>query len=95
VLILSEFAGAARELTRALIVNPYAIDDAAHALSRALLMPDEEQGNRMREMRSVIAKFNTYRWAGAMLTDATHVSTEASAPAQNVPVSRENAMMHA
>lgn len=95
VLILSEFAGAARELTRALIINPYAIDDAAHALSRALRMSDEEQGNRMRAMRSVVAKFNTYRWAGAMLTDATHVSTEASAPAQNVPVSRENAMMHA
>jgi trehalose 6-phosphate synthase len=63
VLILSEFAGAARELTAALIVNPYAIDDSAHTLADALRMPDEEQSNRMRAMRSIVGEFNTYRWA--------------------------------
>jgi trehalose 6-phosphate synthase len=70
VLILSRFAGAARELTAAMIVNPYDIDDCAATLAEALCMSDEEQRRRMRNMRSVVAEFNTYRWAGDMLTDA-------------------------
>jgi trehalose 6-phosphate synthase len=71
VLMLSKFAGAARELTDALVVNPYAIDDCAETLADALCMSDEEQCARMRAMRSVVAEFNTYRWAGDMLTDAS------------------------
>jgi trehalose 6-phosphate synthase len=78
VLILSEFAGAARQLTAALIVNPCAIDDSAHALAEALNMTDDEQSNRMRAMRSVVAEFNTYRWAGEMLADAARARTHAA-----------------
>ena len=73
VLILSEFAGAARELTDALIVNPYSVDDAAHALADALTMPDNEQSRRMRHMRAVVAQFNTFRWAAEMLKDAARL----------------------
>jgi trehalose 6-phosphate synthase len=75
VLILSRFAGAARELAGAVMVNPYAIDDSAHALADALSMADEEQSNRMRAMRSVVAEFNAYRWAGEMLADAARLRT--------------------
>ena len=70
VLVLSEFAGAARELTEALIVNPYDLDEAAAALATALTMPGDEQRARMRAMRAYIAEFNVYRWAGRMLVDA-------------------------
>jgi trehalose 6-phosphate synthase len=73
VLILSTFAGAARELAAALIVNPYAIGECAEALARALCMTDEEQATRMLAMRAVVAEFNTYRWAGAMLADAARL----------------------
>jgi trehalose 6-phosphate synthase len=73
VLILSERAGAARELTEALIVNPYVIDDAARALADALMMPVEEQSRRMRAMRAVVSEFNTYRWAGEMLADGARL----------------------
>ena len=73
VLVLSEFTGAARELAAALIVNPCAIDDAAHALARALTMGDKEQSERMRTMRSTVAEFNAYRWAGEMLADAARL----------------------
>ena len=73
VLILSEFAGAARELTTALIVNPYAVETCADALAYALTMSDREQACRMRSMRTVVARANTYQWAGAMLADATRV----------------------
>jgi trehalose 6-phosphate synthase len=73
VLILSRFAGAARQLTGALIVNPYAIDDSAHALAKALNMPADEQSNRMSDMRSVVAEFSAYWWAGQMLQDAARL----------------------
>jgi trehalose 6-phosphate synthase len=70
VLVLSQFAGAARELTEALIVNPYDVDEAASALAVALAMPADEQRARMRAMRAYMAEFNVYRWAGKMLVDA-------------------------
>jgi trehalose 6-phosphate synthase len=70
VLILSQFTGAARELPEALIVNPYDADQCAAALHMALTMPDEEQRDRMRLMRRLVADFNVYRWAGRMLLDA-------------------------
>ena len=73
VLLLSQFAGASRELPEALIVNPYDVDQCAAALHRALTMPPEEQRNRMRLMRNVLREFNVYRWAGRMLLDSAMV----------------------
>ena len=69
VLILSQFTGAARELPEALIVNPYDADQCAASLHLALTMPVEEQRDRMRLMRGLVAEFNVYRWAGRMLLD--------------------------
>ncbi|HTU91797.1 MAG TPA: trehalose-6-phosphate synthase [Gemmataceae bacterium] len=69
-LILSEFTGAARELTDALIVNPYAIDEVAEAYQTALTMPAGEQQRRMRRMRRQVADNNIYRWAGMLLSAA-------------------------
>ena len=85
VLVLSEFTGAARELAGALIVNPCAIDDAAHALAEALTMGDKEQSERMRIMRSIVAEFNTYRWAGEMLADAARLRAYRAARHQHQP----------
>jgi trehalose-6-phosphate synthase len=73
VLVLSEFTGAARELTEALIVNPYDLEASAEALAAALRMPVDEQQDRMRSMRSLLAQFNVYRWAGKMLVDAARL----------------------
>jgi trehalose 6-phosphate synthase len=73
VLVLSHFTGAARELTDALIVNPYDIDEAAAALAAAINMPVEEQRDRMRSMRAFVSEFNVYRWAGRMLVDAARL----------------------
>lgn len=70
VLILSRFAGAARELTEALIVNPYHVEELADAIDRALGMPPAEQRERMASLRMTVREFNVYRWAGRMLTDA-------------------------
>jgi trehalose 6-phosphate synthase len=73
VLILSQFTGAARELTEALVINPYDIDQFAAALHLALTMPKLEQRARMRSMRGLIQEFNVYRWAGRMLIDAARM----------------------
>jgi trehalose 6-phosphate synthase len=73
VLVLSQFTGAARELHEALIINPYHIEQGAHALHRALTMPPVEQRERMRSMRMLVRDFNVYRWAGRMLLDAARL----------------------
>jgi trehalose 6-phosphate synthase len=76
VLVLSEFTGAARELTEALVVNPYDLEASSNALAVALTMPVEEQQDRMRSMRSLIGQFNVYRWAGKMLVDAARLRNQ-------------------
>jgi trehalose 6-phosphate synthase len=73
VLLLSQFAGAAHELTEALIVNPYDIGQASAAMHRALTMTAAAQRDRMRALRSLVAEFNVYRWAGRMLLDAARL----------------------
>ena len=76
VLVLSTFAGAARELTDALIMNPYDTDAAASVLARALTMPVDEQAERMRRLRSVVAEFSAWRWAAHILSDAARLRRE-------------------
>jgi len=73
VLVLSQFTGAARELTEALIVNPYDLTQASDALALALRMPVTEQSERMRSMRRLVSELNVYRWAGRMLIDAAEL----------------------
>jgi trehalose 6-phosphate synthase len=73
VLVLSRFTGAARELTEALVVNPYDLEQASAALATALAMPPAQQAERMRAMRRLVSEFNVYRWAGRMLVDAGRV----------------------
>ncbi len=70
VLVLSRFAGAAQELTDALLINPFAVDAFAETLRQALLMPPEEQERRMTRMRQQVADNNIYRWAGMLLSEA-------------------------
>jgi len=73
VLVLSRFTGAARELTEALLVNPYDLEEASEALAIALEMSPEEQEARMRALRAHVSEFNVYRWAGRMLADAARL----------------------
>jgi trehalose 6-phosphate synthase len=73
VLILSDFAGASRELSAALIINPYDHQSISEAIRQALLMSETEQRDRMRLMREVVRSRNVYRWAGQMLLDASQL----------------------
>ena len=76
VLVLSQFTGAAQQLGAALVVNPYAVDESADVLAQALCMSDAEQSKRMRLMRRVVEKFDTYWWADRLLHDALAVNGE-------------------
>jgi len=67
VLILSEFAGAAHELTDALLVNPYSIDQIAARLSEGVAMPVAERRERLGRLRAQIEESNLDYWADSFL----------------------------
>ncbi len=71
VLVLSKFAGAARELQDSLLVNPFSIEETAAAYQRALEMPLDERRRRMQKLRSEVETNNVYRWAGKFLSALT------------------------
>jgi trehalose 6-phosphate synthase/phosphatase len=68
VLILSEMAGAAKELPEAIIVNPNSRLEIAAALKEALGTPVEEQQRRNRLMQRRLRRYNVTRWADDFLT---------------------------
>jgi len=63
VLILSETAGAAKELGEALTINVNNDEDIVSALETALTMPDAEQGERLRIMQRRLKRYSVQRWA--------------------------------
>lgn len=62
VLILSERAGAARELSDALIINPTDVGQLVEAMHEALVMPEEEQITRMSAMQTLVKRYNVFSW---------------------------------
>jgi trehalose 6-phosphate synthase len=68
VLVLSEFAGAARDLGDALIVNPYDIEQFAEAIHHGLEMSAAERRRRMQRMHQQVEEHNIYRWAASFVT---------------------------
>ena len=63
VLILSEMAGAAKELGEAIIVNPNDRRQIAEALREALQMPVQEQKLRNSVMQERLRRYDVVRWA--------------------------------
>jgi len=72
VLVLSEFAGAASQLRRGvLLVNPYDIESVADTIQQACTMTDAERRPRMRSLRQSIARRDIFWWADSFLRVAT------------------------
>lgn len=67
VLVLSRFAGAARELTSALIVNPYDLDATAAAIAEGVGMPRAERIGRWRAMYARILDNDVHRWCRSFI----------------------------
>ena len=72
VLILSEMAGAANELTEAIIVNPQDIQGMADALQRAFDMPEAQQRKRLLSMQSKLKVYDVKHWANTFMTDQSN-----------------------
>jgi len=68
VLILSEMAGAAKEMNEALLINPLNFEDVARNLNRALTMPLKEQQTRIAFMQKRLKRYNVEKWATEFLT---------------------------
>jgi trehalose 6-phosphate synthase len=81
VLILSEFAGAARELDAALLVNPYDEAGMAQAMERALSMPLEDRQERHQTMLAVMRSNSLEQWRDRFESDLRHAGGGARAPA--------------
>jgi trehalose 6-phosphate synthase len=84
-LVLSRFAGAARELASAIIVNPYDVDEIAEALARALVMPRDERLERWRAMWRVVSGNTVQAWRDAYLADLSPASKPARGAAFPAP----------
>ena len=69
VLILSEMAGAANELTEALIVNPQDHNDMAKKLVMALEMNEKEQAWRLSKMQEKLKKYDVRNWATTFIKE--------------------------
>jgi trehalose 6-phosphate synthase len=67
VLVLSEFAGSAEQLTSALLVNPHDVDSVAATLETALEMSPAEQRRRMRTMRRVVDSSDVHSWVAGCI----------------------------
>jgi trehalose 6-phosphate synthase len=74
VLLLSTFAGASRELSDALLINPYDISECSEALHRALTMSADERRQRMERLRTLVSERNVYAWAGSFLREINRIS---------------------
>ena len=75
VLILSEMAGASKELIDAIIVNPNNIGEICRAIYEAINMPLAEQQTRMIQMRENVHKFNITHWVKIFMDRLKEVKT--------------------
>src|SRR6185503_6566303 len=78
VLILSKFAGAAEEMTDALIVNPYSIEETAEVIRGALEMTLAERCQRHSALLTGVQKHDAAAWSHSFLEHLTRVRSSAS-----------------
>jgi len=76
VLILSEMAGASKELSDALLVNPNNQKQMVEAMHEALEMDEEEQIRRMTVMQATLKRYNIYHWVQLFMNRLEHVKEE-------------------
>jgi len=78
VLILSEMAGASKELSDAIIVNPNDIHQLVEAMHKALIMPEELQIESMNSMQKSLKRYNIHAWVKLFMDELANVKKEQS-----------------
>ncbi|NIP44399.1 MAG: bifunctional alpha,alpha-trehalose-phosphate synthase (UDP-forming)/trehalose-phosphatase [candidate division Zixibacteria bacterium] len=76
VLIISEMAGAEKELGEAVIVNPFDHESVADSLAMALKMPSEEQRRRIIPMQKRLQRYDITKWAGDFLDSLDEIKSQ-------------------
>ncbi len=76
VLILSEMAGAAKELSEAILINPNDEHKIVEAMFQALTMPQEEQIARNTEMQTKLKRYNVYRWVEVFMQQLEEIKEQ-------------------
>src|SRR5256885_16439496 len=79
VLVLSKFAGAAKELNAAILVNPYNTEEVAMGLYRALYMPRPERIERWNTLMRILRNGSLQSWYDSFVV-ALRTTSIASAP---------------
>jgi trehalose 6-phosphate synthase/phosphatase len=91
ILVLSEFAGSAHSLSRAILVNPWNIDLTADALEDALAMDNREKRDRMRPMAALVREMDCNRWAKRFMEKLTAAAQRSRAAAHSTLLSGKDA----
>ena len=68
-LVLSQFTGASRELTDAILVNPYDREEFSEGIFAALSLAEDERKKLVTKMRHLIQQNNIFRWAGKIISE--------------------------
>jgi trehalose 6-phosphate synthase len=85
VLVLSEFAGAAKELDAAVLVNPHDIDGMGQAFGRAFFMPVEERRARWNAMMARLKANTVHKWFADFVAALAETQGTAELPAIPAP----------
>lgn len=72
VLVLSRFAGAAEQLTDAVLVNPHSPEEVAHGIKLAMDMPLQERQTRWQKLNQSVQKFDVINWANEFIEALEH-----------------------
>ncbi|ALI98399.1 bifunctional alpha,alpha-trehalose-phosphate synthase (UDP-forming)/trehalose-phosphatase [Rufibacter tibetensis] len=73
VLILSEMAGAAKELSDAILINPNDLGAMVRAMQEAMIMPEEEQKLRMQHMQEVLKRYDIHHWVSIFMNRLEYI----------------------
>ncbi|HEX8546231.1 MAG TPA: bifunctional alpha,alpha-trehalose-phosphate synthase (UDP-forming)/trehalose-phosphatase [Cytophagaceae bacterium] len=76
VLILSEMAGAAKELSEAIVINPHDLHELSQAIHQALVMPQEEQARRMEELSYIVRRYDIHHWVHLFMERLEYTMTK-------------------
>ena len=76
VLVLSEMAGASKELSDAILINPTDINQLVEAIKEALDMPVKEQQRRMEIMQKSIQRYNIHQWVDLFMSRLAYIKKE-------------------
>ena len=76
VLILSEMAGAAAELSESIIVNPNNLEQVSESIYKALKMPEKDQIRRNKTMQDRLKRYNVEKWADDFIKNLAQIKAE-------------------